>query len=188
MSGVRFCPFCKEPFEGEICPDHGLPLISLVELASVKKIPGETDPLAPTDFRFGRLSVVLGAVVVMIGFFLPAVVDGTRDGQTTTAFQIWQLRADYLSVVPGAMFALPVLVFVRNSRLALVRARPALGLLAFTALGALVVAASHVVSYAWHLDRIGAERDLRPAIGVWIMALGFAVLARAISRLGRVPR
>ena len=188
MSGVRFCPFCKEPFDGELCPDHGLPLVTLVELASVRRTPGETERLAATDTRFGRGTVTLGAMLVLVGFFLPAVVDGTRDGEITTAFEIWQLRADFLGVVPAAMFVMPLLVFARRTRHDLVRARPALAVVSAIALVAILLAGSNVVAYARTLDRIGAESDLDPAIGVAVMALGFATLVRGIVVLGRAPR
>lgn len=186
MSAIRFCPFCREPFEGERCPDHGLPLVTGVELASVARIPHESELLAPTDFRFGRLTVILGALVVVVGFGLPFVVDRTRGDQTTSAFELWQLRADYLALVPTALVGIVTLAFVRRTRRDLRRIRLAMGVALGFAILALAVAASRIVDYGRHLDRIGAENGLEIAGGAFVLVAGFVVLAIGIVRLGSV--
>lgn len=188
MSELRFCPFCKEPFEGNVCPDHGLRLVTLVELTSVARIPHESERLAPTDFRFGRLVVILSALVVLVGFGLPLVVDRSRDGETTSAFELWQLRADFLVLVPTAVVGIVALTFRRRTRRELARARLAL----FVALGfavlALGVAGSRVVAYGAHLERIGVENELAIGVGAYVLAAGCVGMAVGIGRLGRTPR
>jgi len=187
MSGLRFCPFCKEPFEGDLCPDHGLPLVSLVDLASVRRVPAESDPLRWTDLRFGRGQMLLGALLVVVGFFVPAVVDGTRDGAATSAFDIWLLRADYLGIVPAVVVGIAGLAFARRTRLDLMRARPAFAFALTMASAALLLAASRVVAYSNHLDSIGAENEIDPAFGAFAMCIGIAIQFASIVRLGRAP-
>ena len=188
MSAVRFCPFCKEPFEGDVCPDHGLPLVTLVELASVARTPHEHDRLAAWDFRFGRRPLVVGALFVLVGMFAPAVVDGTRDDEITTLFELWQLRAGYLGIVPAAVVAVACLSFARRTRHDLLRARPALAVALVVACAALGVAGSKVVAYAQHLDAIGAESDLRAGYGLALVGAGLAAMFAGVVRLGRAPR
>lgn len=185
---VRFCPFCREPFEGlDRCPDHDLPLVEFGEFvaSSRDRLPALDERLSPSDLRFGRGQIGIGAVLVLVGLGMPAVVDGFREGATTTGFELWQLRADYLLVLPASVVLAVVAVFRRDTRRGLMAVRLAVGIALVTALAALSVAAYHVQTYAAQRTSAGESGEVSPGYGVVVILCGLVMAAHATARLGR---
>lgn len=184
---VRFCPFCREPFEGlSECPDHGVPLVAWDELLvrDRGRVPGPDEPLAGHDLRFGRGFVVVGALLVVAGWLLPAVVDGFRGGVETSGYRLWGLQADYLIVLPASALVAFYAVFSRRTRRTLAAARLAIFGALLLDLAALAVAAVHVLRYAERLRSVGEHGDVTPGVGAYVTLVGLALAAYGTFRLG----
>lgn len=187
MSEVLFCPFCREPFEGLTeCPEHKVTLVPITALgeADARRIPDEDAKLATHDLRFGRGIVLAGALLTWVAVSLPVVQDEFQGGATTTGFMLWSLRADYLSVVPGAALVCVFTVFARDSRASLRRARVALGIAVAIAAVAVGIAAHHVRNYAIDSAAAGMHGSVSPGLGAYVVALGLALLVIGVTRLG----
>ena len=69
---IRFCPFCKESFEGvEVCPFHDLPLVAVDALRAPKSTIDSEQPLGMYDLRFGRGQVLFGSIFLFLSFGFP---------------------------------------------------------------------------------------------------------------------
>lgn len=184
---VRFCPFCREPFEGLTdCPDHGVPLVPWDEVLvrDRRRVPGMDETLAGHDLRFGRGFLLLGSLLLVVGWLLPAVVDGFRGGVATSGYRLWGLQADYLIVLPASALVAIYAAFSRRTRRALAAARLAIFGALVLDLSALAVAGVHVLRYADALRRTGQQGDVAPGIGVYVTVAGLVVAAYGTWRLG----
>jgi hypothetical protein len=191
MTTVLFCPFCREPFEGTTeCPDHGVALVPLGTLAELdsRKLPAESAKLALHDLRFGRGIVLVGALLTWLALFLPAVVDHFHDDASTTGFALWQLRADYLTVVPGAALLAVFAAMSRGTRAQLRRVRLAIGIALGLAVAALGLAAFHILRYADESIAAGDVGGLEAGSGAYVALLGLGILALGTYRLGGPAR
>lgn len=108
---LLFCPFCRECYEGETtCPVHELPLVDFADLPKQeheRDLPGWDEDVDPWDVRFGRGFLMLGAVGLLAGFFLPFATAMFEDTATTwTGYTLATGRAGNLWTVPfvAAMF------------------------------------------------------------------------------------
>ena len=120
MSAVLFCPFCRECFEGETeCPDHELALVPFEKLPRPPaRLPSDDEPVGPLEPRYGRAWFGGGAVLILVGFFVPTLV--IADGARATSFSLLDLastKATNLWTVPAAAVAgLGMLARVRRPR------------------------------------------------------------------------
>ncbi len=108
---LLFCPFCRECFEGEeTCPSHELALVDFQDLpkqAHEHEMPGWDEDVDPWDVRFGRGWLALGAVLLVVGFFLPLASGLVEDTAVSwTGYQVATGPAGNLWTVPfvAAMF------------------------------------------------------------------------------------
>lgn len=173
---LRFCPFCREPFEGlEECPDHGVRLISWAELdrRERERLPDLDARLSPLDLRFGRGLVLAGAVLVLLGLGLPWVAFGPEPEDSIRGFALWQLHDDYLFVVPAAAALGVATAFLRRTRRQLMAARYAI-------VGAQLVAA---IAVGYALREALAASGVR--IGAVIAAVGLLISGVGALRFGR---
>ena len=75
---ILFCPFCRECYEGErVCPVHELDLVEFQDLprqAHETDLPAWDEPVLPWDIRFGRGALALGALLLLVAFFLNLLI------------------------------------------------------------------------------------------------------------------
>ena len=186
---LLFCPFCRECYEGETeCPTHELPLVDFVDLpkqAHERQLPGWEEELLPWDARFGRGWLALGLCIVAIGWFLP-FASATVDDQATTwsALDLALGPARSLWTVPFTVALFAMLLVRRRTPLQMLGAR-LVGLM-------LSIMPALTVGLAMLNMRRGIERThgaglLEWGIGVWVMAIGSALLFVGSARFGRMP-
>jgi hypothetical protein len=186
---LLFCPFCRECYEGEReCPEHELPLVDFADLpkqAHEHDLPGWEEPVLPWEPRFGRAEMALGAVAVIVGFFLP-IVTGSFDGQAISwsGFDVATGPAKNLWTVPfvGAMFI--YLLVRRRTPLQMLGAR----------LVAVALAFMPVVSLAYSLVHVRRGADLAHGalavewgVGVWVIGAASLLLLAGGLRFGKIP-
>ena len=173
---MLFCPFCREAFEGHAeCPEHELTLVEIDRLPrggarNSDRVTFFVDP------RLGRGTVLLGAALVLCGFFMPFA--GAR-GIVGSALEVAIDGAGNLWFTPGAAVAILCILWRRRSRQSMRAARVAvIGLAAGGALPLIyttrrigLVAQSASAQVAWHA-------------GLWVMLVGLLVVALGSRRLG----
>lgn len=184
---VLFCPFCRDSFEGlERCPDHDLVLVPFEKLPTSRAV--RDDEILPLhEWRFGRAIIFAGALLALIGYFLPLSTTTTLAEQTVTGLRLSMLRLPYLWAVPLVSLALLAILFrartmrmMRSMRLAV----PAIALLGATAVG---YAAYSIVFGARELAE-AAQREIpvRLEVGFYVTMAGFWVAAAGGLLFGRV--
>ncbi len=188
-----FCPFCGDCFEGEArCPAHDLPLVPLDALDGMhgQSVPGDHEPVAPYDPRFGRAWIWTGALLVVLGFFLPFVTS-TQGARVTTAtgLQVASRVALNLWLLP--LIALTwTTTLTRRRTLAQMRS-------ARVAVAALCVGASASLGYSFWRIHQGAERiarayglavDIEVDAGVFVVTAGVFLAFVGSVRLGTPPK
>ena len=175
-SGILFCPFCQDGFEGRAeCPEHELTLVAIDKLPrkagrALESVTFFGDP------RLGRGAVLLGAALVLLGFVVPFV--STRH-LVASALEVAIDGAGNLWLTPGAAVALLWILWRRRSRHAMRAARAAvLGLavggglpLIYTTRRIGLAAGGHATDVEWQW-------------GLWLMSAGLLLAAFRSRRLG----
>jgi hypothetical protein len=188
---ILFCPFCRDGFEGRTeCPEHELVLIAIDDLPP--KLGRTLDSVTFfADPRLGRGGVLLGAVLVLLGFLAPFVHNsGERySGGALAGERYYTLAASALEVAidgagnlwftPGAAVALLWILWRRRRRSAMRAAR--------VAVFGLAVGGGLPLIYTTR--RIGLMADAQAAQvewlwGLWVMVAGLLVVAFSSRRFG----
>ena len=189
-----FCPFCEECFEAESrCPEHDIPLVSFDDLAAVRgrDVPQDDERVTGLDPRFGRLPLAIGALAVLVGFFLPFIRTDFPDGTTSagTGLETASNVALNLWLVPAVAATLLSILARRRTPLKMRGARLALIVLALLGLSALGYTVSRVYRGVARLhDAYGqsVEATLQP--GLYLMAAGLLAIVATAPLFGRVRR
>ncbi len=185
-------PFCEECFEGEtLGPEHELPLVPFEKLAAARgrDLPADDDPIHAHVMRYGRLPLLVGALTVLAGFFLPLVETVFADGTSSRASGMATASnvALNLWIVP-AVAATTLSILGRRRTLRQMRgSRLALVLLALVAGSSLGYTVSRVFRGATQLtEAYGQEIQVHLLAGLWVMGAGLLVIAAAAPLFGRV--
>ena len=176
-SEILFCPFCRDGFEGRTeCPEHELTLVAIDKLP--RKAAGALDGVTFfADPRLGRGAVLLGAMLVLLGFVAPFVSSGTV---VASALEVAIDGAGNLWFTPAAAIVLLWILWRRRSRHAMRAARAAV----------LGLAAGGVLPLVYTIRRIGLVADVHASgvewlWGLWLMVAGLLVAAFGSRGLGR---
>lgn len=170
---IRFCPFCREGFEGLAeCPEHELTLLPLDRLprGPAREVAFFGDP------RLGRGAPLFGVALVLTGFFAPFIRTPTIDA---SALEVAIDGAHNLWLTPGAALGLSWILWKRRTRRQMRSARMAAAGLALV--GALPL------TYTLRRVRLMAEADdiqVQWAWGLGVMIAGLAVAFLGSVRLG----
>lgn len=191
-SAVRFCPFCREPFEAlALCPTHELHLVPFRELPADAAAQDDTQvPLATP--HFGRAPLLLGAILTLLAFFLPLASLSGQASASSTVLALARARDVWLWLVP--MSAVGQLVVLRRRR----TPRELRGARVFVLLCALVP--SCAVIFTWIGVRAAAatlssrlQSVVSPHLGfgallVWLAALPmlYAGITLGVAKAARV--
>jgi len=188
-----FCPFCGECFEGEErCPEHDIPLVPFEKLDRLRgrPLPEDDEPVDFWDLRFGRGVVLLGALLTLVGFFLPFVSSAFDERSVTaSAFQTASGGAAMnLWVVPLVTLTLVSVIMRRRTPNQMRGMRllvPALGGLAATSLGYTLY---RILAGASEVMRLyGAQVEVAPAWGAVVLCVGILLVILGGVRLGAAP-
>lgn len=187
---VLFCPFCRESFEGQThCPEHELPLVSFQRLPSDQVASSDPlddeEPLSAWDLRFGRGSVLLGALLNALAMFVEFVrfPDGSAPSTVAMAASLPALWS------PGLVAFTVVFALRRGTSLRALRALrvvvPALALVSPAAMGWELVRLRHgVVLWAQHVR----SRDIELGYAPYLVACASLLMIYGGARLGVVRR
>ncbi len=187
---LLFCPFCRECYEGEaVCPVHELALVDFAELpkqAHERDLPGWEDDVDPWDVRFGRGWIALGAVFVLVGFFMP-FASATVDDETVawSGLDLATGPARSMWTVPFVCALFVWLLLRRRSIVKMLGARLVAFVLAFAPAFSVVYSMIHMVR---GIERLHGGGVLDWGIGVPVMAVGSILLMIGSVRFGAVPR
>jgi len=186
---ILFCPFCRECYEGErVCPVHELELVEFQDLprqAHETNLPAWDEPVLPWDVRFGRGLLGLGAVLLLVAFFMPMVV-GTFDDEAFrwTGLDLATDRAKNLWTVPFVAVLYFWILLRRRTPVEMLGTRLVAVLLA--------IMPAFSTAYTWLNVRRGVEAahgaiaaDL--GAGVWVVAAGTVLLLVGGVRFGVMP-
>jgi hypothetical protein len=187
---VLFCPFCRESFEGQThCPEHELLLVSFQRLSSeptsAEDLLDEPEPLSPWDLRYGRGSVLLGALLnaLALGVEFVRFPDGSAPSTLAMASSLpalWSLALVTFTVV----FALRRGTSLRALR-ALRVVVPALGLVSPLVVGwELFRLRQGAVLWAQHVR----SRDVELGYAPYLVACASLLIIYGGARLGVVRR
>lgn len=188
---LLFCPFCRECFEGEReCPAHELPLVAFDALPREEPDTLSHDQvLSILDPRFGRGFIMAGALISLLGFYLPVL--SIRSGDQARLFRGFEAaatRAPNLWTVPFVALMFVWILMRRRTPLAMLGARLAGVVFALAPLFSL--------SYTVLKVRQGAERwsaemhrtmEVSIEHGVFVIALGALLLLLGSIRFGALP-
>ena len=186
-----FCPFCEECFEDEErCPEHDIPLVPFEELAAARgrAAPGDDEDVSPLEWRYGRLPVLIGALMVLVGFFLPFVrasfPDGTVSGGTGLAMA--SNMALNLWIVPAVGATMLSILGRRRTPRRMRGARLAVLLLALLAVSSLIYTVSGVYRGAARFHAAyGQTVEVSALPGLYVMGAGLLALLVAAPFFGR---
>lgn len=137
----RFCPFCREAYEGEeTCPEHELELVSFDALPVRKAMVADDEAVAPWERGYGRGLLAAAALGLLLGPLAP-LVTATVDGRQVTAsgyevavgVGVTGGGAPYLWMVPGVAVAIALVLMRRRTPAAMRGARIAVPLLVLLA-------------------------------------------------------
>jgi hypothetical protein len=189
MGELLFCPFCREPFEeARECPEHELILVPWRDLPESREGADQV-PLALCSPRLGRGWVMVGALAILVGFFLPLAE--MQEATRVAAGSLWQLaraHAVRLWLVPTTVAALGLVLYRRRSALAMRGARLAVPLLGAAPLLAVLFTLRGVYAAAALLEaRTRMPVAVRVGAGSWLVAIGCACVIYGGVRLG-VPK
>ncbi|MGE0787178.1 MAG: hypothetical protein AB7S26_16015 [Sandaracinaceae bacterium] len=186
---ILFCPFCRECFDGETqCPEHELALVDFTELPPSKEDkapPAWEEAVDPWDIRFGRGFMALGALLLLVGFFLPFASAHFEDIDATwTGYEIAISRSGNLWTIPfmAAMFSW--FLFRRRTPIQMLGTR----------LSAMVLAFAPLVSLGYTMVRVqdGVERAagavaLEWGAGVYVIPIACVLCFLGGLRFGVIP-
>lgn len=173
---LLFCPFCGEAFEGRReCPEHELVLLPIDELPnrgdrSLEEVRFFADP------RLGRGPVMLGAVLVLIGFVAPFA---RSRGIEVSALEAAVDGAINLWLTPGAAILLLSVPWRRRTRSAMRAARAAVFGLAVSGLLPLAYTTRRIEIMA---EAFGANVEW--LWGPWLMVAGLILCATSSVGFG----
>jgi hypothetical protein len=186
---VRFCPFCREPFENASrCPSHDIALVTLRELGARVAAADET-ALPFWSLRRGRAQIWIGALLTLLGFFCRF---GDLSGDvsvTNTLFALARGRTPRLWLVPISALTLLLILFRRRTGPELRGAR--LGALFVSLLPALVVLSSVLGarSAALRLSlQTQSEVQFQLGFGTWLIWFAAVWLVWGSAILGVRPK
>jgi hypothetical protein len=166
---ILFCPFCRDGFEGRTeCPEHELMLVAIDDLPPTSERALDSVTFF-ADPRLGRGGVLLGAVLVLLGFLAPFVQNYTV---AASALEVAIDGAGNLWFTPGAALALLWILWRRRDGSAMRAAR--------VAVFGLAVGGGLPLIYT--TLRIGLMADVQAAQvewlwGLWLMVAGLLVAA-----------
>lgn len=190
MADVLFCPFCRESFEGlAACPEHGLRLVPFSALAHEEAQLDLNQPLPFWEIGYGRVWVMLGLALSLVGFFLPLARLSGDVTAASTLFALAQGRAKTLWLVPLA--ALGQLVVLNRRRSAQGMSSARISVLWLALLPPLVVGMTlyGVLSAATLMNEQARDHVTAHAgSGAYLVAAGAFLSIVGSVRLGRPPR
>lgn len=177
---LLFCPFCREGFEHrQECPDHDLLLVPVDALPSP---PGREPTRAAfyLDPRFGRGSVLFGALLVLAGFVAPFVRSGTV---SASALEVAIDGAHNLWLTAGAAIVILAILWRRRDRGSMRAARIAV-------LGLALGGGLPLLYTSWRIERVAGARaaDLEWRWGAWLLLIALFMAAVGSVFLGGKPR
>lgn len=183
---LRFCPFCREGFEADVCPDHDLPLVAWVALPRAR---ATLDPWAPLPWHspgLGRGWLAFGAGLTCLAFLTGSLVSVDSDPPLDGRMLSLALRsAPKLWLVPAAALGQLSILLRRRTPVALHGARLAAVFLAavpllvstWTWLGA-------TDALALLAERTGQALAPRPGLGAYALGVGTLCALVGAARLG----
>ncbi len=116
---VLFCPYCRDGFEAlSECPEHELTLVPIDRLPRVPR--SQSGVAFFLDPRLGRGPILLGGLLVLVGFFVPFVGTETLEA---SALEVAVDGAHNLWLVPGAAVSMLGVLWFRRGRLSMHAAR-----------------------------------------------------------------
>ena len=185
---LLFCPFCRECYEGlEQCPVHELALVDFVDLPKQahERAVEWTEPVAPWEWRYGRGLIALGALTVLVGFFLPLLTATTEAAGTVfSGLDLAASRAPNLWSIPFAAALFVVFLYRRLTPEKMRGARLAAVLLAVTPLVSLAYSIRNVTRA---VDQAHGALGISFGAGGYVIAGGCAVLFLGALRFGAFP-
>ena len=198
---ILFCPFCRECFEGPFeggsvagggprCPEHDLALVAFDALPRnaediASETPRDDQEMSTFDGRFGRGIVVAGALTFVISFALTFVDIGfAGDMHGFSGFEAASGRAPNLWTVPFVGVLLIAILSRRRSLAKMRSARLSVMLLGLAPLFAIGYSYFRVLEGAAAGFSRAAEMNVSPGVGVWVTAIGTALVVYGSRRLG----
>ena len=176
---ILFCPFCRDGFEGRAeCPEHEITLVAIDRLPrtaerALDRVAFFGDP------RLGRGAVLLGAMLVILGFVAPFV---SARALAASALVVAIDGAGNLWLTPGSAILVLWILWRRRSRSTMRAAR----------LAVFGLAAGGVLPLLYTTRRSGlvAETytaDVERLRGLWLMMARLLVTAVPSRRMGASP-
>lgn len=173
---VGFCPFCRESYEGLArCPAHDLVLVAWDALPP--DADREPDPLEPFSLGHGRWIVLVGAALLLIGFFMPVLAVGEG---TLTGLLLANDRAANAWIIPACALGAAATVLRRRTPAKLRGARFVVVFFGVVVLTSLVWTARAIVRGA-----DAAELVVAPLAGTYVVLAAVALLFASPFVLGR---
>jgi hypothetical protein len=185
--GPLFCPFCRECFEGEaVCPEHELPLVSFDRLPARRESdePAADEPVEAHDPRFGRLEVMLGAALLLLGPALPFISLRGEPVRMVTGYELALHRALNLWSVPLVAMVLFSVLARRRTPAAMQGARLVIPLLALFAAGSTIYTLTRVLRGAEQLPGPAGAATVTVEWGVYVAAAGVLLTLAGGARFG----
>jgi len=186
---LLFCPFCRECYEGEAqCPVHELPLVDFAELpkqAHERKVLAYDEDVEPWDIRFGRGWLALGALALLVGFFMPFAAATIDDQQVAwSGLDLANGPARGMWTIPFVAALYVWLLIRRRSVVKMMGARLAAFVLAF----APATSAIYSMVSMWRgIERLHGGGVLEWGYGIPVMAMGTVLLMIGAIRFGKIP-
>lgn len=183
---LRFCPFCREGFEQDVCPDHDLALVPWLALPRVREALDPWSSLAWHSPRLGRGWLALGAGLTLVAFVVGSLASVETDPPLDGRMLSLALRsAPKLWLVPAAALGQVSILLRRRTPVSMHRARLAVAFLAMLPLA--------VSAWTWHgigdaLALLGARSGqvlvARPAFGAYVLVVATLCALVGAARLG----
>ena len=173
---ILFCPYCRESFEGLAeCPEHELALVPIDRLPRTNRSTHAASFFL--DPRLGRGPVLAGALMTILGFFLPVARTGVFEA---SAIQVAIDGALNLWLVPGSALATLAVLWRRRDRESMWSGR-------FAVLGLAVAGFLPLLYTARRISLMASAEGagLEWLSGGFVMAAGLVLTGVGSLRLGR---